>query len=314
MGPDGNWLGGRMRRLARLTRTACRDLLIPERDITFRNREGIAAYDFTLAARRRAPGVSAMLRARNESTKIITCLASILGMFDEIVFIDNASSDDTLDRVVQFKNDHDARDIIRITQYPHVIARCGDEHWSTPEDSVHSLVYYYNWCLSRCRCAYVFKWDADMALMANATSQMRELFSTLRDDDQALWLFHVQTAYRDTHGSWYRAQGEINAEARLAPNRPSVRYHKARHWEELRSDRPLPRRQFEPVCVYELKDVAEDEFSHWSTTNFPTERKRREWHYFGLVKSGQIFAPFFEPLRGRFIESLEPEPAAKSRP
>ncbi len=142
-----------------------------------------------------------MLRARNESTKIITCLASILGMFDEIVYIDNASSDDTLDRVVQFKIDYDARHLIRIAQYPHVIARCGDEHWGTPEDSVHSLVYYYNWCLSRCRCAYVFKWDADMALAANATSQMRELFSTLRDDDQALWVFRVQTAYRDTHGS-----------------------------------------------------------------------------------------------------------------
>jgi hypothetical protein len=302
-----------MRSLAKVTRTACRDLLNPERDITFRNREGFSAYDFTLAAQRRVPGVSAILRARNESTKINTCLASVLGIFDEIVFIDNASTDDTLDRAVRFKNDHDARDIIRITRYPHVIARCGDEHWSTPEDSVHSLVYYYNWCLSQCRCAYVFKWDADMALKANATSQMRGLFNTLRDDDQALWVFRVQTAYRDTHGSWYQAQGEINAEPRLAPNRPSVRYHKARHWEMLRSERPLPRRRFEPVCVYELKDVAEDEFSHWSTTNFPTERKRREWHNFVLVKSGQIFAPLFEPLRDGFIESLNPELSAESR-
>ena len=303
-----------MRAFARTTRNACHDLLNPERDIVFHNREGITAYDFTLAARRRAPGVSAMLRARNESTKIVTCLASILRMFDEIVFIDNASSDDTCNRVIQFKNEHDHKDIIRITEYPHRIARCGDEHWGTPEDSVHSLVYYYNWCLAQCRSAYVFKWDADMALMAHATGQMRQLFATLRDDAPALWLFNVQTAYRDARGAWYRAHGEINAEPRLAPNRPSVRYRKARHWEVLRSDRPLPSRQFEPVCMYELKDVAEDEFSHWSSTSFPTERKRREWEHFQLVKSGQISSPTFEPLRGRFIESLEPEPAGKSRP
>ena len=34
-----------------------------------------------------------MLRARNEETKIVACLSSILPIFDEIIFVDNGSVD-----------------------------------------------------------------------------------------------------------------------------------------------------------------------------------------------------------------------------
>src|SRR5688572_4405193 len=126
-------------------------LQIVDKDIAFRNREGLVEYDFVLPGCVRAAGVSAMLRVKNESRKIDMCLSSALHLFDEIVVIDNASSDDTRQLVEQFKTDHDRQDKIRLCSYPHRIARCGDEHWSTPEDSVHSLVYYYNWCRSKCR-------------------------------------------------------------------------------------------------------------------------------------------------------------------
>lgn len=279
-----------------------RKLFHPDRDIAFRNREGVVEYDFVLPACARASGVTAMLRAKNESRKIGMCLSSALHLFDEIVVVDNASSDDTRALVEQFKADHDREDRVQIYSYPHTIARCGDEHWETPGDSIHSLVYYYNWCLSKCRCAYFFKWDADMALATNATQPLRQLFSTLNVETPTIYSFPVQTVYR--RGSeWYLAQGEVNKEPRLAPNRSAVRYRKARHWELLKSDIAVDRRDVAPTYIYELKDISEDEFSHWTPgVDFQTERKRREWANFELVKRGQL--DVFQRLTDDFMEHL----------
>jgi glycosyltransferase involved in cell wall biosynthesis len=279
-------------------------LFQPDTDIAFRNREGFVEYDFVLPARVRASGVTAMLRVKNESRKIGMCLSSALHLFDEIVVVDNASSDDTLQLVEQFKADHDREGRVQIYSYPHSIARCGDEHWETPEDSIHSLVYYYNWCRSKCRCGYFFKWDADMALAKNATQPLLQLFSTLNLEMPTIYSFPLQTVYR-TGSDWYLAQGEVNKEPRLAPNRSAVRFRKARYWEQLESDIAVGRRDVARVYIYELKDVSEDEFSHWTPcVDFPTERKRREWTNFQLVKCGELGGGVFERLRDDFLEHL----------
>jgi len=290
-------------------RSTCHKLLHRNADIVFRNREGNVDYDFVLPARRTLPGVSAMVRAKNESRKVITCLSSILHLFDEIVFVDNGSADDTLNLVTQFKAERDRYDILTIFRYPYAIARCGDEHRMTPSNSLHSLVYYYNWCLSKCRYEYVFKWDADMAVATNGTGALRDLFKTLRTQEPTIWSIPVQTIYRGGNRVWYAARGEINTEPRLAPNRAAVRYHKARHWEQLRSQVYIQRERFQPVCIYELKDVAEDEFSHWSNVDFPTERKRLEWRHFQQLKQGEV-PDTFERLSGDFIEQVYKEPSS----
>ena len=55
-------------------------------------------------------------------------------------------------------------DRLEVHSYPFSIARCGEEHLGTPAESVHSLVYFYNWSFSHVRTGYVLKWDADMVL------------------------------------------------------------------------------------------------------------------------------------------------------
>jgi glycosyltransferase involved in cell wall biosynthesis len=278
-----------------------------DKDIAFRNREGLVEYDFVLPGRVSATGVTAMLRAKNEARKIEMCLSSILHLFDEIVVVDNASSDDTLQLVEQFKADHDRQDRIRIYSYPHRISRCGDEHWETPDDSVHSLVYYYNWCRSKCHCGHIFKWDADMALAKNATEPVRQLFSTLDVETATFYSFPVQTVYR--RGSdWYLAHGDVNREPRLAPNGAAVRYFKTRYWEQLNSDFRVDYRDVESIYIYELKDVSEDEFSHWTPGgDFPAERKQREWFNFQMVKRGELGGERFEKLSSDFTERLPQE-------
>lgn len=295
------------RRIARRTldstQTAVRRATYRPRDIAFRNREGLADYDFVLPARRADAGVSAMLRVRNESRKIELCLASILPLFDEIVVVDNGSTDDTVRLVERFKEAHDRDDRIRLFEYPHTVAACGDPHSATAEDSVHSLAYFYNWCLSHCTRAYYFKWDGDMVVVNGRRDELRDFFISIRDDKPALWRFAVQTIYRAADGAWYRAIGEVNTEVRLAPNRSAVRYVKGLHWELLHLDVPFPRRDFDPVSIYEMKDVAEAEFDHWVIDAFPPGgRKEREWLNFQAIKNGPIDQAQFEAISADFAE------------
>jgi hypothetical protein len=115
------------------------------------------------------------------------------------------------------------------------------------------------------------------------------------------WTLAGQTAYRDGRGDWYLAEGEVNREVELFPNGWGYRFVKRRHWERLDRPRLATKRHFEPVAFYELKSVAEDEFSHWSTVEWPSARKRREWKNFAAVKAGRLDAGFLR-LPASFLD------------
>ena len=132
--------------------------VIYNRDRRFTNLEGERAYEFTLAGSSKPDGSSAILRAKNEELFIAGAIRSIYNAFDEIVVIDNGSTDSTYDVVKSLKSEIDKDGKIKLLQYPFAIARCGDDHTNTDENSVHSLVYYYNWCLSHATFNYVLKW------------------------------------------------------------------------------------------------------------------------------------------------------------
>ncbi len=68
---------------------------------------------------------------KNEAPKIRWCLASLLGLFDEIGVIDNDSEDDTRELVRAFKEQYDPGDTIKRYDYPFSVARCGPEHAAT---------------------------------------------------------------------------------------------------------------------------------------------------------------------------------------
>jgi len=268
---------------------------------SFHNREGFNNFDFSLSDRSRPGGVSAMLRVKNEEDKIYYCLSSILHVFDEIVFVDNDSNDRTLSIVRDFKNREDRSNKVRIYFYPFKIARCGPEHFATPEDSVHNLAYYYNWTLSKCSFNYVCKWDGDMVLKKDR----REAFANFLKQAQKtykIWNLVGQGLYRDARENYFLATGETNSEVRLFPNGLNPRFHKIDLFEVLKCEPPLDEDMFEGVLFYELRFVTTDEFSHWSITDIPTERKRREMRNFVLIKSADISPDRFEKLPADFLE------------
>ena len=253
----------------------------------FRNREGNEEYAFSLPRRNRTPGTSAFVRARDEGTKIEHCLRSILPVFDEIHVIDNGSRDDTAEIVRSVQASAAGGAKIRLHSYPFTLGRFGPEHDATPEDSVHSLVYFTNWALSRCTRRYACKWDADMVLAHEQRGAFAGLLTQLGRGWPAAWSLAGQTVYRTPDGSFLAPRGEVNREVRIAPCGYPVRFHKREHWEQLIRPRWLRTHHFAPVCFYELKFLDEGEFDHWSTTEFPSPRKRREWASFRRLREGR---------------------------
>lgn len=252
--------------------------------VEFRNREGNEAYAFSLPLRNPAPGTSAFVRAKDEASKIESCLRSILPLFDEIHVIDNGSRDDTPDIVRRVGESAADGDKIRFHSYPFRVGRFGPEHDETPEDSLHSLVYFTNWALSRCTRRYACKWDADMVLVREQREAVADLLAGLGRGWPAAWSLAGQTVYRTPDGSFLAPRGEVNREVRIAPCSYRVRFHKRRHWEQLIRPRWLRTHHFAPVCFHELKFLDEGEFDHWSTTAFPSPRKRREWATFQRLR------------------------------
>ena len=274
--------------------------------LEFSNREGLTSYDFSLSRSQAQAGVSAMVRVRNEETKLTYCVQSMLSIFDEIVLVDNGSDDRTVDIIRQLQVSHDSHGKIRHLSYPHRLARFGPEHDATAEDSVHSAVYYTNWSLSHCRYRYVCKWDGDMVLARSIREEFRKFLGRIQTDRKKCWVLAGQTIYRDNHGDFYLSKGEINREIEIFPVDFRCRFVKAAHWERLKRPLYLRKAQFRPVCFFELKFTDEDEFSHWSSRDWPSNRKQREWDNYRMIKSGQLSEQRFEELPRTFLDDQMP--------
>jgi glycosyltransferase involved in cell wall biosynthesis len=243
-----------------------------------------------------------MVRARNEASKIEPCLRSILPFFDEVVVIDYGSTDRTSDVVRALARTHEHGARIRLASYPFRLARFGPEHGRTPADSVHSAVYFSNWSLGRCGHRYICKWDGDMVLARAARAEFSALLDATRRRRVGCWTLAGQTVYRGPSGAWYLAIGEINREVELFPNGWGYRFKKRQHWEGLSRPSFPRKRDFAPIAFFELKDAAEDEFGHWSTTDWPSDRKRREWKNFHEVLAGDPDPKRFRRLADSFLE------------
>lgn len=268
----------------------------------FTNREQLADFNFVLARSKDRHGVSGLLRVRNEQEKIRYSLGSILDVFDEIVLVDNGSVDRTLSIVLEMKDKHDQNDKIHIHNYPFKLARCGPEHFGMPEDSVASLVYFNNWALSHCSYKYVCRWDGDMMLRREARASFCQFIREIDTNRKQCWSLPGQTVYRDAAKNFYLSRNEINKQIMIFPNGFNQRFVKAEHWERLRCRPRLPVTEYPATCFWELKFTEEEEFSHWSTHAWPTERKRLEWENFQLIQGGTMDKSKFEALSTAFLD------------
>ena len=94
----------------------------------------------------------------------------------------------------------------------------------------------------------------------------------------------VQTVYIDKADNKFIAQDEINEEVRIFPNMPAIYFVKGWDWEILKVTFPVNHKVLKNPVVYELKDVKQDEFSHWSAESFAGERKITEFRNYMYIK------------------------------
>ena len=106
-----------------------------------------------------------MMRVKNEEMFLYASVQSIIDHVDEIVLVDNLSTDRTPAIIADLCAAHPEK--VVSYRYPYEIRKVGRENWELAENpktrhSPHLSSTYYNWCLRKCTMPFVLKWDGDM--------------------------------------------------------------------------------------------------------------------------------------------------------
>lgn len=238
------------------------------------------------------PGLTAVLRVRNEARPLPWVLPPLLRAVRDVIVIDNGSTDGTGRIAREIAAREGAAERLQVRSYPFAVARCGDEHLGTPAASVHSLAYFYNWAFAHVRTSYALKWDGDMVLTDAAVGVLRDLAwqleatqAIIRVPRYPLYVADDRRAFLDT--------ALRNCEPWGWPNRPGYSFVKAMEWELPLWGGPAGTLRLPDWSCVELKHLDADEFGHWSHHDFGasprTQRKRREWEVFhALVDGGAL--------------------------
>ena len=152
----------------------------------------LAVHVRRLVARR----ISVMLRVRNEEEYLLASVGSIIDSVDEVVLIDNLSTDATPAIIRSLRRKYPTK--VKAHDYPSPIRRVGRENWGLATHrryrrSPHLASNFYNWCLHRCSGPYILKWDGDMV----AVDAFHGALEKWRSGQAAVLLLHGMNVHPD---------------------------------------------------------------------------------------------------------------------
>ena len=152
-------------------------------------------------------GISLIIRAKNEEDNIKNCIESVIDLVDEIVFVDNNSTDNTYKLVEEYSKIYNK---IKLYKYNINVSKAGIEHSKAIKNSnKNTLGTFYNWCLSKATKYNVFKWDADFICIRNNFIQLVNIYNlNTRSDKFAIWftgktIFENNNNYYINDNSFY---------------------------------------------------------------------------------------------------------------
>ena len=152
-------------------------------------------------------GISLIIRAKNEELNIKYCIESVIDLVDEIIFVDNNSTDKTYEFVEKYRKKYDK---IKLYKYNINVTKAGNDHSNAIKDlNKNTLGTFYNWCLSKATKYVVFKWDADFICIRNNFIQLVDIYHLReREDTFAIWftgktLFENKNIYYINDNSYY---------------------------------------------------------------------------------------------------------------
>lgn len=124
-------------------------------------------------------GFSFLLRVKNEVCTIEKCIRDIAEIADEIIVVDNLSTDGTLEKLYDLEKEYDN---LFLYQYNIVIPRAGKDHIDNYQREGfrrhNTLKNYYNWTLSKATYKSVIKWDADFYCIKNNLKEALDFISS----------------------------------------------------------------------------------------------------------------------------------------
>jgi glycosyltransferase involved in cell wall biosynthesis len=113
------------------------------------------------------PGITAVVAARNEAYAIDLCLRSLVGFADQIICVDNGSTDGTLERMNRFRDSCGDQAEVDIVSLPNgLLVDCREEG------------------LRRTRHQWHLRWDADMVAKTSGPENLVRLRDEILRDDR----------------------------------------------------------------------------------------------------------------------------------
>jgi len=109
--------------------------------------------------------ISAMIRVKNGEDFLEASVLSIASVVDEVVFINNQSSDNTSEIIDSLALHLKDQLLIKKFEYNYNVVRVGEESFILQKKEPRSpcLTHnFYNWCVKQCSCPFILKWDDDM--------------------------------------------------------------------------------------------------------------------------------------------------------
>lgn len=128
-------------------------------------------------------GISALGRFKNSQDFLEICIKSILPFVDEVIMLVDQNSTDQTDHICRQLEQKFPEKCIYYAYTPQVFPGNHPQWATTPDNSVHALSYFYNYCLSKASYKYVMKFDDDMLCVGNE-------FGTICDTIREQWLDH----------------------------------------------------------------------------------------------------------------------------
>ena len=252
----------------------------------FKNIEGNEKYFYYRDRYKSKNGISALLRIKNEEMNIKNVLLGIVNVFDEIILVDNNSTDKTMAVVKELKEENqEFMNKLKIYNYPFQVAKCGIENFNTHPNSLNSLAYFYNYSLSKCNFSHVMKWDGDMFLPGFLKDYFKNYISKLiKNKKPVLGIPRGLTVYKGLDGKFYYRANSFEAEIRIFNNYSANTFEKDILWERLQNKVRSEKISSGKNVFIEYKDVNKNEFSHWDEGYLGMgPRKRRELKDFKII-------------------------------
>jgi hypothetical protein len=214
------------------------------------------------------PGLTFMIRARNERTNVYFVLGSLKHVLAnpelncEVLFVDNRSDDGTFQEVQRICRQQGISNVF-LTRYDVDVCPSGDAHTKLKanHDMARSLDTYYNWCLDRVQTRNVIKWDCDfLAIQSNLLEMIRQY--DLPNTDEALAIWCTGKTLFKCGDEFFINENTMYNEYRVFSRAQGYRWEYAPRWEICSQSymTKAQKRTFPRAVFLELKDLQHNEF------------------------------------------------------